>query len=368
MFRISSAAINVYFAYIQHYYSAMQIGNTIRKLRMAKKLSQQEVADRLGVAQSAYQAWECDRSSPSLKYLLPLASLLEIPLTDLLSENTTPATCLDRNNPAFPEHPGHKLQSKHKRKVYAQLLRSQKQLLQSKQEQLLLQQQLLKQQTLELNWLRTAVGRSLGGLQAHGTVGHIEGALKVFDEHPIIQEQARYMEQELHLWWDALPVGPDTREPGQPGFAAQPDLDYRREGDYWETLYHSPYLELWYNPKWHLISAEWKGFQTLETVRAGGERILSVLIQTQCLRMLNDNRQVVGLWQQAAEWTAEEWFPCMFAAGLERFAWINSPSVFSQLSLQTVLAIISQTKKTDSIRTFKDQSSAYQWLLTQEQS
>lgn len=337
----------------------MEIGNKIRKLRMAKKLSQQEVADRLGVAQSAYQAWECDRSAPSLKYLLPLASLLEIPLAELLSENTVPAACMDRNDRAFAEQPGHKS------KVYAQLFRSQKQLLQSKQEQLLLQQQLLEQQTLELNWLRTAVGRSLEGMQAHGTVEHLEGALKIFDKHPSIQEQARWMERELHLWRDALPVGPDTGESGQPGCAAQPGIDYGREGGYWETLYHSPSLELRYNPHWHFLNADWKGFQTLETIRAGGEKILSVLIQKGCLRMLNDNRQVVGLWQQAAEWTAEEWFPCMFAAGLERFAWITSPSVFSQLSLQTVLAIVSQTKKTDSIRTFKDQSSAYQWLLTQ---
>ena len=62
----------------------MKLGAKLRKLRIAKKLSQQEVADRLNLSQSTYCAWESDEAVPKLKHLPQLADIFEVELTELL--------------------------------------------------------------------------------------------------------------------------------------------------------------------------------------------------------------------------------------------------------------------------------------------
>jgi len=62
----------------------MKIGTLLLKLRKARRLSQSEVADRVGVSQSAYCAWESDRATPSARHYSPLAALFEVDLLALL--------------------------------------------------------------------------------------------------------------------------------------------------------------------------------------------------------------------------------------------------------------------------------------------
>ncbi len=74
---------------------------------------------------------------------------------------------------------------------------------------------------------------------------------------------------------------------------------------------------------------------------------------------MNDNRLVTGPWQGAAEWVATDWFPRMYAAGLERLSWIVSPNIFSEMSTEAT-----QSKnKSDKTRTFKDYETSQKWLL-----
>lgn len=63
----------------------MQIGNTIRKYRLEKNLTQGEVAGRLGVTAPAVNKWEKGHSMPDITLLSPLARLLDITLDTLLS-------------------------------------------------------------------------------------------------------------------------------------------------------------------------------------------------------------------------------------------------------------------------------------------
>jgi hypothetical protein len=60
--------------------------------------------------------------------------------------------------------------------------------------------------------------------------------------------------------------------------------------------------------------------------------MLEFVKKNRCERVLNDNRHVLGTWSEAADWVGEVWFPMMEKAGLKYFAWIFSPSSFSQLS------------------------------------
>ena len=53
----------------------MSIGTTIKKLRIARKLTQEELASHLGITSKAVSQWECDRTSPDISQSLFHASV-----------------------------------------------------------------------------------------------------------------------------------------------------------------------------------------------------------------------------------------------------------------------------------------------------
>ncbi len=63
----------------------MQIGKVIRSYRKQKNMTQEEVANRLGVTASAVNKWEKGASLPDISLLAPIARLLGVTLETLLS-------------------------------------------------------------------------------------------------------------------------------------------------------------------------------------------------------------------------------------------------------------------------------------------
>ena len=63
----------------------MQIGEVIRKYRKRKNMTQEEIANRLGVTAPAVNKWENGISQPDIMLLAPIARLLNITLDTLLS-------------------------------------------------------------------------------------------------------------------------------------------------------------------------------------------------------------------------------------------------------------------------------------------
>ncbi|GAA4421055.1 hypothetical protein GCM10023187_56710 [Nibrella viscosa] len=104
----------------------MKLGTTLRKIRNQKKLSQSDVAEKVGVCQSTYFAWENDRSVPNVRYYVKLAAALGVDLAELIPENLTliiPAT-----NDPVDEPAGQNTQA-----LYEDLTASQKQLIRMQQ-------------------------------------------------------------------------------------------------------------------------------------------------------------------------------------------------------------------------------------------
>lgn len=54
----------------------MQIGKTIRKYRKETGMTQEEMANRLGVTTPAVNKWENENSNPDIALLAPIARLL----------------------------------------------------------------------------------------------------------------------------------------------------------------------------------------------------------------------------------------------------------------------------------------------------
>ena len=59
-------------------------GDRLRHARVAQKLSQDDLADRMDVSKSAISAWENNRESPSFDKLQRLRAALESSLDDLI--------------------------------------------------------------------------------------------------------------------------------------------------------------------------------------------------------------------------------------------------------------------------------------------
>ena len=70
----------------------MSIGATIKKLRQARKLTQEELACYLGITAKAISQWECDRTSPTVSQIPALCNFFHISADELLNinqQNTT---------------------------------------------------------------------------------------------------------------------------------------------------------------------------------------------------------------------------------------------------------------------------------------
>ena len=61
-----------------------EFGERLKKLRIENKLSQDELAEKLGVSAQAVSKWERGKSTPDLAVIVPMAKLLRISTDRLL--------------------------------------------------------------------------------------------------------------------------------------------------------------------------------------------------------------------------------------------------------------------------------------------
>ena len=63
----------------------VKIGQFIKALRKEKKITQREVAERLGISEKTVSKWETGNGLPEVSLMLPLCELLGISVNELLS-------------------------------------------------------------------------------------------------------------------------------------------------------------------------------------------------------------------------------------------------------------------------------------------
>lgn len=129
-----------------------------------------------------------------------------------------------------------------------------------------------------------------------------------------------------------------------------------------EILFSAHYIAIAVEPN-GILRANWKGFQTINTVMEGCDNILALMTAHRCFHILNDNTLVQGIWGSAASWLAGTWFPQMQASGMKRFAWVYSPAKFSQYSTDGTMALMNSDDL--NVRVFNTEAEARHWL-TQE--
>ena len=125
------------------------------------------------------------------------------------------------------------------------------------------------------------------------------------------------------------------------------------------TSYQDDSVAIVYNQEAKRLEADWLGFQDFTSVRHGCMLMLDMLRDNKAEKVLNDNRNVLGTWSEAADWAGSEWLPMMEQAGLKYFAWIFSASAFSQLSAKKSVDVMQGNVFT---RFFTDVKLAEEWL------
>lgn len=126
-----------------------------------------------------------------------------------------------------------------------------------------------------------------------------------------------------------------------------------------ETLHRQDNILIEFDHEEGWLYVNWCGYQNYDTVMEGCEKVLELLLQIGCTKVLNDNTNVEGIWSGASKWMGQDWLVRMQAAGLKCFAWVYSPSAFSRLSADKTLRY---TEDLSFIKTFDDIEAASDWL------
>lgn len=126
-----------------------------------------------------------------------------------------------------------------------------------------------------------------------------------------------------------------------------------------EVLLKEKSIVIEYDPDEKWILTDWVGYQTVDAVKYGCEKMLQFLLQYKCRKVINDNTNVTGIWSGASVWVGSDWLPRMSRAGLKQFAWVYSPSAFSRLSTDESLRNLEQK---NIARTFESMEEAREWL------
>ena len=67
-----------------------------------------------------------------------------------------------------------------------------------------------------------------------------------------------------------------------------------------KKFFGEEYLLLELMPGNAFINAQWSGVQSVETVMEGGNKILEMIKESGCPKLLNSNKNVIGSWGSGA--------------------------------------------------------------------
>lgn len=73
----------------------MKFGDNLRKLRKLKKLSQEELAEKMQVSRQSVSKWETSESYPEMNNILELCKIFHCHINDLVNDNIIDINSLD---------------------------------------------------------------------------------------------------------------------------------------------------------------------------------------------------------------------------------------------------------------------------------
>ena len=124
------------------------------------------------------------------------------------------------------------------------------------------------------------------------------------------------------------------------------------------------FFEIEYLEDKNSLYSNWIGsYLSVEQVQQGCLLVLEAIKEHQSSLLLNDNRQLEGVWDDANEWIANEWMPQAIQAGLMKFAHILPQDLFAQLSAEFMEDNAKKIEDIFQLKMFNNQEEAEKWLL-----
>ena len=73
----------------------MKFGDNLKRVRKMRKISQEELADKLGVSRQSVSKWETGENYPSMTNIMCLCTIFKCKLNELVHEDMTDINSLD---------------------------------------------------------------------------------------------------------------------------------------------------------------------------------------------------------------------------------------------------------------------------------
>lgn len=120
------------------------------------------------------------------------------------------------------------------------------------------------------------------------------------------------------------------------------------------------YYTAQYNEQENFMDGAWFGYVSAEEVIEAVKQVMTTFDHLRITKSLNDSSKGEGSWDEANEWLGQNWIPQAIANGMEKFAFVVSPDIFSAMSSEDLATKIPGTAF--EMRTFSTKADAEAWL------
>ena len=107
-----------------------------------------------------------------------------------------------------------------------------------------------------------------------------------------------------------------------------------------QLLHQTTCLTICYDQCNDWLFLDWAGDVTLPMVQEACVELAACFLHRPYARVLNNNEQVTSVELSVAVWLATNFLPHMALAGLEKVAWVRSPSLRGQGMVQNILRLL----------------------------
>lgn len=104
-------------------------------------------------------------------------------------------------------------------------------------------------------------------------------------------------------------------------------------------LYRDSFVDIWHDRANAWLYLDWKGAQTSESIRNGGEQLLRFIGELGIGKILNDNTNTVGNWISAVPWIVFTFLPRARKAGMQRGAHVYARNRLAKLSAEGAMLL-----------------------------
>ncbi|WP_018479748.1 hypothetical protein [Pontibacter roseus] len=119
------------------------------------------------------------------------------------------------------------------------------------------------------------------------------------------------------------------------------------------------FLTIYFDEQENWVYNDWSGYVSPENVEQGSLAVLAALEKYKVPYGLNDNRHLVGRWDQSVDWIEQQWIPRATAAGLRYYAHVVDGESFAAASSADMLNRVQGRFR---MRIFQDMQEARDWL------